>query len=82
MEVIKKVKEIEKEPTKEYASKGTTPCEVYVAINTQYHDYIELFKNWFNTNVDQKIIESAISFWFKDADSKYDNKLVSYFNEH
>lgn len=61
---------------------SVTACEVYVAINTQYHDYIELFRNWFTTNVEQKIIESAISFWFKDADAKYSNKLVEYFKQY
>jgi hypothetical protein len=58
---------------------GTTPCDIYVAINAQYHDYAELFKNWFNDNIDQKIIESAIVFWFKDVDYKAGNKVVEYF---
>lgn len=35
---------------------------MYVAINSQYHDYVELFKSWFGDNVDQKIIESAIKY--------------------
>lgn len=30
----------------------------------------------------QKIVESAIVFWFKDADSKSENKVVGYFREH
>lgn len=33
-------------------------------------------------NVDQKIIESAIIFWFKDVDCKSRNKVVSYFKEY
>lgn len=41
---------------------SATPTDVYVAINSQYHDYVELFKSWFGDNVDQKIIESAIIF--------------------
>lgn len=53
-----------------------------VAINSQYHDYVELFKSWFGDNVDQKIIESAIIFWFKDVDCKSRNKVVSYFKEY
>lgn len=61
---------------------GTTPTDVYVAINSQYHDYVELFKSWFGDNVDQKIIESAIIFWFKDVDCKSRNKVVSYFKEY
>jgi hypothetical protein len=58
---------------------SVTPSDVYVAINAQYHDYAELFKNWFGDNIEQKIIESAIVFWFKDVDSKSENKLMEYF---
>ena len=61
---------------------SATPTDVYVAINSQYHDYVELFKSWFGDNVDQKIIESAIIFWFKDVDCKSRNKIVSYFKEY
>lgn len=61
---------------------SATPTDVYAAINSQYHDYVELFKSWFGDNVDQKIIESAIIFWFKDVDCKSRNKVVSYFKEY
>lgn len=64
------------------APMSATPTDVYVAINSQYHDYVELFKSWFGDNVDQKIIESAIIFWFKDVDCKSRNKVVSYFKEY
>lgn len=56
-----------------------TPIDIYVAINSQYHDYAEIFKNWFGNDIEQKVIESAIVFWFKDVDTKYDNKLMEYF---
>ena len=50
-----------------------TVWDVYVAINVQYHDYIRLYSEWFrniNKNeLDNKIIESAITFYFKDEDS-------------
>jgi hypothetical protein len=46
------------------------------------HDYVELFKSWFGDNVDQKIIESAIIFWFKDVDCKAENKVVEYLGEY
>lgn len=50
-----------------------TVWDVYVAINAQYHDYIRLYSEWFrniNKNeLDNKIIESAIIFYFKDGDS-------------
>lgn len=44
-----------------------------LAINAQYHDYVRLYSEWFrniNKNeLDNKIIESAITFYFKDEDS-------------
>lgn len=52
-----------------------------VAINAQYHDYCELFKSWFGDGVEQKIIESAVIFWFKDDDYKDGFKLWNYFKE-
>ena len=39
-----------------------------VAINAQYHDYAKLFEEWFGGNIDNKVFESAITFWFKDVD--------------
>lgn len=50
-----------------------TVWDVYVAINAQYHDYVRLYSEWFrniNKNeLNNKIIESAITFYFKDEDS-------------
>lgn len=54
--------------------------DVYVAINAQYHDYCVLFKSWFGDNIDSKIIESAVIFWFRDDDFSEENKLKAYFN--
>lgn len=59
-----------------------THADVYVAINMQYHDYCELFKSWFGEEVEQKIIESAMVFWFKDDDYKEGFKLGKYLKEH
>lgn len=54
--------------------------DIYVAINAQYHDYCELFEKWFGNNFDEKIIASAVDFWFEDDD--FDgNKVWKYFNE-
>ena len=53
-----------------------------IAINSQYHDYAELFKDWFGDGIEQKIVESAIVFWFKDADCKAENKVVEYLGEY
>lgn len=55
------------------------PCDVYVAINAQYHDYAKLFEEWFGGNIDNKVFESAITFWFKDVDFDGD-KLWEYFH--
>lgn len=55
--------------------------DIYVAINAQHHDYSELFKSWFSSNIDQKIIESAVVFWFKDTDYDKGFKLTNYFKE-
>lgn len=59
-----------------------TVWDVYVAINAQYHDYIRLYSEWFrniNKNeLDNKIIESAITFYFKDEDSS-STKTWNYF---
>ena len=61
---------------------SATVADVYVAINSQYHDYAELFKNWSGDGIEQKIVESAIVFWFKDADCKAENKVVEYLGEY
>lgn len=81
MEMFRKFREFSKAHP-EVTPVSATPTDVYVAINSQYHDYVELFKSWFGDNVDQKIIESAIIFWFKDVDCKSRNKVVSYFKEY
>lgn len=44
--------------------------------------YCELFKAWFGDGIDQKIIESAIIFWFKDDDYREGSKLWNYFKEN
>ena len=54
-----------------------TPCEIYVAINYHYHNYIKLFRHWFLDNADNKIIEAAMVFWFMDDDWKYEDKVTS-----
>ena len=60
---------------------SATVADVYVAINAQYHDYCELLKAWFGDNIDTKVIESAVNFWFKDDDYKGGNKVYKYFRE-
>ena len=53
-------------------------CDLYVAINSQYHDYCMLFKSWFSSDIDTRIIESAIYYWFKDCDYIGINKVHQY----
>ena len=61
---------------------SVTVCDVYVAINSQYHDYSGLFKSWFIDGIEQKVIESAMTYWFADDDCKAENKVVKYFKEY
>lgn len=66
----------------DFLSSGTTIYDVYVSINAQYHDYSELFKAWFGGGLlEDRIIESAIIFWFKDIDYKHGNKIWTYFHK-
>lgn len=58
---------------------SVTICDVYTAINSQYHDYAVLFKSWFGSDIEPKIIESAIMYWFRDEDFKDKNKVYKYF---
>lgn len=59
-----------------------TFLDVYVALNAQYHDNIELYKEWFGEdnieNIKDKIIESAIVNWFEDEDAGIE-KVWNYF---
>lgn len=43
------------------------------------HDYAKLFEEWFGGNIDNKVFESAIIFWFKDVDFDGD-KVWEYFH--
>lgn len=49
-----------------------TCWDVYVALNAQYHDYINLYKechpNATEDELNDKLVKSAITFWFKDED--------------
>lgn len=54
---------------------------IYVALNVSYHDYCELLKAWFGNNIDTKVVEVAVNFWFKDDDFKDGNKVYKYLGE-
>ena len=51
-----------------------TCWDVYVALNAQYHDNINLYKEWFKDatedEIEDHIIKSAIRFWFEDEDAR------------
>lgn len=57
---------------------------IYIKIleNEHYHNCSELFKSWFGEDIDQKVIEAAILFWFKDDDCKSNSKLWNHFKEN
>lgn len=59
-----------------------TIWDVYVALNAQYHDNINLYEKWFpnatNNEIEDKIIEATISNWFEDEDASSD-KVWEYF---
>lgn len=59
-----------------------TTCDVYAAINSQYHNYAVLFKSWFGNDIEQKIIESAIVYWFKDDDQMNKHRWFKHMNEY
>lgn len=61
--------------------KTITYIDIYLAINMHYHNYICLFKKWFSDMVDIecKIVESAIVYWFMDDDFKYEDKIQKLF---
>lgn len=62
--------------------KDVTMWDVYVALNAQYHDNINLYEKWFpnatNNEIEDKIVEATISNWFEDEDASSD-KVWEYF---
>lgn len=49
------------------------------AINEAYRRNAIPIKEWFGGNIDNKVFESAITFWFKDVDFDGD-KVWEYFH--
>lgn len=58
-----------------------TPCDFYVALNSQWHDYICWAKAHFegDKEAEEAIIEGAVAFWFKDDDWPAHDKVWCYF---
>lgn len=58
-----------------------TPCDFYVALNSQWHDYQCWAKDKFSTEAEAEnaIIEMAVRFWFMDDDWKGNTKVWEYF---
>lgn len=58
-----------------------TPCDFYVALNAEWHDYICWAKEHFDTDseADNAIIEMAVRFWFLDDDWAEPTKVWCYF---
>ena len=74
---MRKAEEVFAKHKENFVSKAT-PEDVYVAINAMYHDLCGLYKSWFGSNIDDRIIMTAITFWFKDDDYQ-GNKILDYF---
>ena len=72
-----KAKEVYEKYKSHFVVKAS-PCDVYIAINAFYHDLGSTLKQWFGSNIDEKVIMLAIAFWFKDDDYQ-GNKLLDYF---
>nr|UWD68621.1 MAG: hypothetical protein [Bacteriophage sp.] len=49
------------------------------AINEAYRRNVIPIEEWFGGNIDNKVFESAITFWFKDVDFDGD-KVWEYFH--
>jgi hypothetical protein len=74
---MKKAEEVYKKHKDDFVTKAS-PCDVYIAINATYHDFCTVLKSWFGSNIDEKVILLAVTFWFKDDDYQ-GNKLMDYF---
>jgi hypothetical protein len=60
-----------------------TPGDFYVALNTQWHDYICWAKEHFPNEADAEnaIVEMAVRFWFMDDDWGDNCKVWEYFRK-
>ena len=74
---MRKAKEVFEKHKGQFVT-SVSPCDVYIAINATYHDFCDILKRWFGSNIDEKVIMLAIEFWFKDSDYQ-GNKLMDYF---
>lgn len=59
---------------------STTVWDVYVAVNANYHDRYDLFKDWNPDDCEKMVIEDAIKFYFLDCDWKSEGKVWDYMN--
>ena len=57
-----------------------TPCDFYVALNAQWHDYHCFMREHLpEEEAEEAIIESAVKFWFLDDDWEDAEKVWEYF---
>lgn len=78
-------KEAEKvyEEHKRHFKQPANVWDVYVALNAQHHDYYAMFYEWANgdeSKIKDKIIQSTITFWFRDEDAE-EGKVWNYFDK-
>ena len=74
---MRKASEVLEKYRDQFVSHATV-ADVYIAINATYHDFCKILKAWFGSNIDDKVILLAITFWFKDEDY-HGNKVMNYF---
>lgn len=60
-----------------------TPCDFYVALNAEWHDYHCLMRKLFanEEEAEKAIIEGAVAFWFLDEDYDGNDKVWVYFRK-
>lgn len=55
---------------------NATTYDVYVALNTTWHDLHKVLSKWFQSDIDQYCIDTAIALWFNDEDCKYGEEKI------
>lgn len=78
---VEECMEIHRNYERYYLDKQCCHWDTYVAINAYHHDHVNMFKAWFTEDeVKSKVVEGAITFWFKDEDSE-PGKVWKYFHD-
>ena len=76
-EAVKIVDSLKRFTDKEKRLSKYAACEHLNISRATFDNYVRE-----GNGIEQKIVESAIVFWFKDADCKAENKVVEYLGEY